>query len=63
MDEHTKDMVEYIVMQRRMWKGKEEPWKVWGFVEKTTVESIERDTEKTEQMMAYDAAHPNALGA
>ena len=28
-----KDVTEYMVVQRMMWKGKEEPWMVWGTVE------------------------------
>ena len=26
---------EYLVVQKRMWSGKEEPWMVWGTVEES----------------------------
>ena len=25
-----KQMDEYVVVQRRIWKGQEEPWMIWG---------------------------------
>jgi mitochondrial protein MBA1 len=30
--EKTKDVTEYIVVQRRLMQGDYEPWKVWGFI-------------------------------
>jgi protein MBA1 len=36
-------VVEYLVLQRRLIGGKEEDWKVWGFADVTTPESIEED--------------------
>ena len=30
-----KQVKEYVVIQRRMWKGKEEPFMVWGTVEES----------------------------
>ncbi|MCJ1407281.1 hypothetical protein MMC19_001352 [Ptychographa xylographoides] len=30
-----KDVKEYVVVQRRMWKEQEEPWMVWGTVEES----------------------------
>lgn len=35
----VKDVKEYVVIQRRMWKEQEEPWMVWG-----TIEESERPT-------------------
>ncbi len=35
-----KDVVEYVVIQRRLWKGSEERWLVWGTVEESTVEKL-----------------------
>lgn len=61
VDEHERDVVEYMVMQRWMKKGKEEQWKVWGFMDKTTVESIEKDQKKMEETQAYEAANPSPL--
>ncbi|KAL9118566.1 MAG: hypothetical protein Q9187_004885, partial [Circinaria calcarea] len=31
---------EYVVVQRRMWKEKEEPWMVWGTVEESDWKQI-----------------------
>ena len=31
----VKDVSEYVVLQRRMWKEEEEPWMVWGTVEES----------------------------
>ncbi|KAI4195697.1 MAG: hypothetical protein LQ350_007054 [Teloschistes chrysophthalmus] len=31
-----KAVSEYLVLQRRMWKGEEEPWMIWGTTEETT---------------------------
>ena len=53
---HTKDVVEYIVLQRRMLKGEEEPWKVWGFVEPTTLTKLDEAVKTEEQAKAYNAA-------
>ena len=30
-----KDVSEYLVLQRRIWKEVEEPWMVWGTTEET----------------------------
>ena len=35
-----KDVTEYIVIQRRVWYGAEEPWQVWGTTEETDIESL-----------------------
>jgi len=31
----VKEVMEYIVVQRRMWKEQEEPWMVWGTIEES----------------------------
>ena len=31
----SKVVKEYMVVQRRMWKEKEEPWMVWGTIEES----------------------------
>lgn len=38
-----KQMVEYLVLQRMMLKGKENPWMVWGTTEETKVEDVLED--------------------
>ena len=35
-----KDVQEYVVIQKRLWKGKEEGWLVWGTMEETTMEKL-----------------------
>lgn len=35
-----KKMVEYVVLQRMMLKGKEREWKIWGTVEESKVEDV-----------------------
>ena len=34
----TKKMIEYLVLQRTMLKGKEGVWKIWGTIEESKVE-------------------------
>ncbi|CAO2657659.1 Nn.00g037850.m01.CDS01 [Neocucurbitaria sp. VM-36] len=38
-----KTVVEYLVLQKRVIKGKEEEWKVWGFADESTPQKIEED--------------------
>lgn len=38
-----KMMVEYLVLQRMMLKGKEQQWMIWGTTEETKVEDVLRD--------------------
>jgi protein MBA1 len=38
-----KTVVEYLVLQQRVIHGKPEEWKVWGFAEESTPESIQQD--------------------
>ncbi|KAI4284141.1 MAG: hypothetical protein L6R38_001639 [Xanthoria sp. 2 TBL-2021] len=35
-----KDVSEYLVLQRRMWKEIEEPWMVWGTTEETDPDTV-----------------------
>lgn len=35
-----KKMVEYVVLQRMMLKGKEGDWKIWGTIEESKVEDV-----------------------
>ena len=37
-DATEKKVVEYVVLQKMMLKGKEGTWKIWGTVEETKVE-------------------------
>lgn len=37
-----KQMDEYLVMQRRIYKGVEEPWIIWGTTEESKVEEVLR---------------------
>ncbi|KAH7381679.1 hypothetical protein BKA66DRAFT_531007 [Pyrenochaeta sp. MPI-SDFR-AT-0127] len=39
----SKTVVEYLVLQKRVIKGREEDWKVWGFAEESTPARIESD--------------------
>jgi protein MBA1 len=57
-ERHEQDVVEYVVLQRRMLKGVEEPWKVWGFTERTTLKRLLEDEEAVEAMNRYQQAHP-----
>ncbi|ELR03218.1 hypothetical protein VC83_02341 [Pseudogymnoascus destructans] len=36
-----RDVMEYVVIQRMLWEGKENDWMVWGTTEETTLEAIE----------------------
>jgi protein MBA1 len=40
-----KKVVEYLVMQKRVIRGREEDWKVWGFARESTPERLEDDAE------------------
>jgi len=35
-----KEVREYVVVQKRMWKEKEGPWMVWGTTEETSVDQV-----------------------
>ena len=35
-----KEIREYVVVQRRLWKGVEGPWTVWGTTEETSLSKI-----------------------
>lgn len=39
----SKKVVEYLVLQKRVIRGREEDWKVWGFAEESTPARIESD--------------------
>jgi protein MBA1 len=51
----TKRVVEYLVLQKRVVKGKEEDWKVWGFAQESTPEVIEEDDAYWRKTMAAQA--------
>lgn len=36
-------VVEYVVMQTRVMRGKPEDWKLWGFTKATTPEILQED--------------------
>ncbi|KAF1841447.1 uncharacterized protein K460DRAFT_294079 [Cucurbitaria berberidis CBS 394.84] len=38
-----KTVVEYLVMQKRVIRGREEEWKVWGFADESTPQRLEED--------------------
>lgn len=40
-----KSMVEYLVLQRRVLKGKEGPWLLWGTVQETDARKVLEDGE------------------
>ncbi|KAL8734418.1 MAG: hypothetical protein Q9181_003221 [Wetmoreana brouardii] len=35
-----KPVSEYLVLQRRMWQGEEEPWMIWGTTEETDPDTV-----------------------
>lgn len=37
-----KEMDEYFVLQRRIWKEKEEPWMVWGTTQESNIDNVSR---------------------
>lgn len=41
-----RDVKEYVVIQRKLWAGKEEDWIVWGTTGETTVEALEEAQRK-----------------
>jgi len=38
-----KDVVEYAVIDKKYYLWKEEPWKIWGTTEETTLEMVEHE--------------------
>lgn len=38
-------VIEYLVLQQRVVRGKQEEWKVWGFAKESTPASLKRDDE------------------
>jgi mitochondrial protein MBA1 len=32
---------EYLVIQKQMWRGKEEPWRIWGHTQPTTLDDLD----------------------
>ena len=38
-----KDVVEYVVIDKKYYLWKEEPWKLWGTTRETTLEMVERE--------------------
>ncbi|USP82536.1 uncharacterized protein yc1106_09810 [Curvularia clavata] len=50
-----KTVVDYLVLQKRVIRGKEEEWKVWGFAEESTPKIIERDQEYWRKMLDVQA--------
>ncbi|KAF2205104.1 hypothetical protein GQ43DRAFT_363185 [Delitschia confertaspora ATCC 74209] len=52
-----KDVVEYVVLQRIMRRGKEEDWKVWGFANETTYQELKEEQKRIEQMSEWEARH------
>jgi len=41
-----REVKEYVVIQRKLWKGKEGEWVVWGTTEETTQEMVEEAKKK-----------------
>lgn len=35
-----KQMDEYLVIQRNIWKGKEQPWMVWGTIQEPDADEL-----------------------
>ncbi len=39
---YIKDVTEYLVIQRRMIRGVQQPWLVWGTTQETTLDELDR---------------------
>ncbi|KAF2856576.1 hypothetical protein T440DRAFT_462828 [Plenodomus tracheiphilus IPT5] len=52
-----KTVVEYLVLQKRAVRGAEGDWKVWGFTEVSTPETMKSDEEYWSKQLAVQAAH------
>jgi mitochondrial protein MBA1 len=35
-----RDVVEYVVLEKKCWQGKEEDWRIWGTMEETKFETV-----------------------
>ncbi|KAF2279551.1 uncharacterized protein EI97DRAFT_430603 [Westerdykella ornata] len=51
-ERHDKNVVEYLVLQQVMVRGELKDWRLWGFADKTTVQSIEENETKEEELAA-----------
>lgn len=52
-----KKVVEYMVLQKRVMDGKQDPdWKIWGFAQESTPESIVEDDEYWRQTLSTQTA-------
>lgn len=52
----AKESTEYVVVQRRLNRGKIGPWMIWGTAEETTAEGWRRELKKAEVAMKQAAA-------
>ncbi|ORY11539.1 hypothetical protein BCR34DRAFT_587877 [Clohesyomyces aquaticus] len=57
----TVDVVEYMIVQRIMKRGVEGEWKVYGFAQPTTLESIAENDEHIRKSEAFMNAHPEFM--
>jgi protein MBA1 len=54
--ETTKEVVEYLVLQKRVNRGIEDKhWKVWGFTQESTPERLEEDAEYWRKILSSTA--------
>lgn len=51
----VKEVVEYMILQKRMWQGEIGPWKIWGFTNPTTLETWAENEKKAADLQAYAA--------
>lgn len=42
-----KKVIEYVVLQKRIVRGKEDQWKIWGMTEETKPEDVLREDSAT----------------
>ena len=42
-----KKVMEYVVLQKRIVRGKEDPWKIWGMTEETKPQDVLREDSAT----------------
>lgn len=50
-----KTVVEYLVLQKRVIRGQEEDWKIWGFAQESTPAIMEKDEKYWREVLNYQA--------
>jgi len=50
-----KTVVEYLVLQKRVIRGQEEDWKIWGFAQESTPAIMDKDEKYWREVLDYQA--------